>query len=144
MKYFYAIILGLMVLVSACAQEVQQVQPQSTQPSPQPAAPAEDEVEVEAEEEVVEAAPSTSEVRVLDAGAFEPTEMTINVGDSVTWINTDDIEAVLIIFKDGRTYTNSQKFNPGEQFEHEFMEAGSYQFWRNIAFSSDGGMITVE
>jgi len=143
MKYFYAIILGLMVLVSACAQQVQQAQPQQTQPAPQPAAPVE-EAETEAEEEVVEAAPSTSEVRVLDAGAFDPVELTINVGDSVTWINTDDKEAVIIIFKDGRTYMNSQKFDPGEQFENEFMEVGSYQYWRNIAFSSDGGMITVE
>ena len=140
MKYFYAIILGLMVLVSACAQQVQQAQPQTVQPT----ASAEDEVEVEIEEEVVEAAPSSSEIRVLNAGAFEPTEITINVGDSVTWINTDDKQAVIIIFKDGRTYTNSQKFNPGEQFEHEFTEAGSYQFWRDIALASDGGAITVE
>ena len=143
MKYFYAIIFGLMILVTACAQEVQQVQPQSTQPSPQPAVPTE-ETEIEVEEEVAEVAPSSSEVRVLTAGAFEPTELTINVGDSVTWINTDDKEAVIIIFKDGRTYTNSNKFKPGEQFENEFMEAGSYQYWRSVAFSSDGGMITVE
>ena len=89
-------------------------------------------------------ATSSSEVRVLGDGAFDPDALTINVGDSVTWINTDDREAVIIIFKDGRTYMNSQKFDPGEQFENEFMEAGSYQYWRNIAFSSDGGMITVE
>lgn len=143
MKYFYAIIFGLMILVTACAQEVQQVQPQSTQPLPPPAAPTE-ETEIEVEEEVAEAAPSSSEIRVLTAGAFEPTELTISVGDSVTWINTDEKRAVIIIFKDGRTYTNSQTFQPGEKFEHEFVEKGSYQYWRSVAFSSDGGMITVE
>jgi len=87
---------------------------------------------------------SSVEVRILTAGAFDPDELTINVGDSVTWINTDEKETAIIIFKDGRSYMNSNKIKPGEQFENEFMEAGSYRYWINIAFGSDGGMITVE
>ena len=148
MKLFYAIVIALMVLISACAQQPQKVQPQPTQPAPAPetAEPVVEETEAEAEvaEEVVEEAPSTTEVRILGDGAFDPDALTINAGDSVTWINTDEKEAVIIIFKDGSTYTDSQKFKPGEQFEHEFTEAGSYQYWRNIALLGDGATITVE
>jgi len=149
MKYFYAIILGLMVLVSACAQQTQPVAKQSSETGDSNEAgdaveekPSED-VEV-AKQVVEESLPSTTEIQILGAGAFEPDDVSISVGDSVTWINTDNKVAVIIIFKDGRAYTNSQTFQPGEQFEHEFNEEGSYQFWRNVAFSSDGGTITVE
>jgi len=93
--------------------------------------------------DVIGAAKST-DIQILGQGAFDPDTLTINVGDSVTWVNTDEKEAVIIIFKDKSVYTNSNKFDPGEKFEHEFTEAGSYQYWRNIALASDGGTITVE
>ena len=146
MKLFYVIILGLMVLVSACAQQpepaAQPAEPPEVQPESQPEEP--EEVEVAAEETIEEITLSGSEIRVLAQAAFEPNTLTINVGDSVTWINSDSAEAVIIIFKDKSAYMNSVKFDPGEKFEHEFTEAGSYQYWRNLAFSSDGGTITVE
>ena len=241
MKHFYAIVFGLMVLVSACAQQVQQAQPQPTPTKEEamvetkPSISVNDQlvkddvvtatkvmldkpgyvvihkvvdgkpgsvignsnvlkkgefsnVEVpvtdyENEKELIamlhyddgdsvyefpgDDAPTTlddkvvltkfsllraqaakvttsAEVRILGQGAFDPEELTISVGDSVTWINTDEKEAVIIIFKDGKTYTNSNKFDPGEQFEHEFTEKGSYQYWRDIALASDGATITVE
>jgi len=89
-------------------------------------------------------APTDKDIQILDAGNFDPTEMTINSGSTVTWINSDSKEAVIIIFKDGKTFENSNKIKPGEFYELELTEAGSYQYWRNVAFSSDGGMITVE
>lgn len=84
------------------------------------------------------------DVQVLGAGKFDPETLTIKSGDSVTWINADSGEAIIIIFKDRASYITSKKFSPGEQFEHEFTETGKYQYWRNIAFSSDGATITVE
>ena len=146
MKLFYGIILVMMLFVSACA-------PQATEPAAEPSAPPAATPEPEAEEEaetegtgaaVVEPVETTSnEVQVLGAGNFEPNELTISVGSSVTWVNSGDKNIVLIIFKGKTAYMNSQKFDSGEKFEHEFTEAGEYQFWQNIAFSGDGGTLTV-
>src|SRR3989338_8955393 len=128
MKLFYAIILSLLVLVSACAQKAEPAA-QTVQQSQPEAQPVEEQAEetLEVAEEIVEETPTTNEVRVLGQGAFEPNALTINAGDTVTWVNTDEKEVVIIIFKDGKVYQNSQKFKPGEKFEHEFKEAGSYQ-----------------
>jgi len=141
MKLFYAIILGLMVLVSACAP---QAEPEPVQPAPQP------EVQPEPEPEVVEVvapveveAPSSSEVRIIGQTGFEPDSLTISVGDSVTWINDGDKRAALIIFKDGKAYQNSPPVNSGGQFEYEFTETGTYDFWLNIAYGVVGGSIVV-
>jgi len=141
MRLFYAILLVLIVFVSACAQQPEPA-PVPTQ-QPVVVEPAEEVVVVE-EEEVEVAVPSTSEVRILAGSAFDPDSLTINVGDSVTWINSDEKVAILIIFKDDRAFQNSNRILPGEKFEQEFTEAGSYQYWRNIAFTSDGATITVE
>ena len=145
MKLFYAIILGLMVLVSACAQQAETARPAQ----PEAGEAMEDkeeaaEVEAPAEQEEAEVVASTEEIRVLGDGAFEPNALTIKAGDSVTWINTDDEGAIIMIFKDGNFYQNSQKFDSGESFELEFMEAGSYEYWRNVAYSGDASTITVE
>ena len=68
----------------------------------------------------------------------------ISAGSSVTWINDGEKGMVVIIFKDGGSYTNSQTIKPGEKFEHEFTEAGEYEYWQNIAFGGDSSKITVE
>ncbi len=151
MKIFYGLVLVLMLFVSACAQQPaaqpaqQQVQPEE---EVMEEVVEEEAMEEAAEEEVMEEAmeetQGVTDIRILNGGAFDPTELTINAGDSVTWFNDDEKEAVVIIFKGKSAYMNSNRMQPGEQFEHEFKEEGSYQFWRNIAFSSDAATITVE
>ena len=142
MKLLYGIFLVLMVFVSACAQ---QPTGQTVQPLPQETPPVVEEAEPETAEVVEEETPlEKAEVRILGQGEFDPNELAISVGETVTWVNTDSKEAVIIIFKDGKVYQNSQKIKPGEKFEHEFKEQGSYQYWRNVAFSSDGAKITAK
>lgn len=148
MKIFYGLVLVLMLFVSACAQQPaaqpeQQVQPEEEAAEDVVVEEIVEETEAAAEEEVVKAAGAT-DVRILNGGSFDPTDLTISVGDSVTWFNDDEKEAVIIIFKGKSAYMNSNRMHPGEQFEHEFKEEGSYQVWRNIAFSSDAATITVE
>jgi len=148
MKLFYGIILVLIVFVSACSQQPQSVPQQPADGEVQPQAIKEVVVEddgdaMEEKGDAIEVGDSF-EVRVIGQGAFDPDALTINVGDSVTWINTDEKDAVILIFKDGRTYQNSPKFKSGESFELEFTEPGEYQYWRNIAYGSNGGTITVE
>ena len=143
MKLFYAIAIVLMVFVSACVQQTVEG-PQTTSPESGPSTEPEMEVETPAEvpEEVVEV--TTNEVRYVGAGAFEPDELTISAGSLVTWINGDEKKGAVLIFKDGRSYMNSPGLIPEDKFEVEFTEAGEYEFWWNIAYSGDGGKITVE
>jgi len=145
MRLLYVIVLALMVLVSACAQQPPPVQqPIGAEVPPLPEEPEVVDVEGAAEEEVEEKVAGSEDVRIIGVGAFDPAELTINVGDSVTWFNDKEKEVVIIIFKGKVAYMNSNKIKPGEQFEHEFTEAGEYQYWQNIAYGSDGATITVE
>ncbi len=149
MKLFYGIVLVLMIFVSACAQQAAEQAPVT-----EPEAIAEAEVQPEAgaegtgaavavpEEEVVET--TSNEIRSVGAGGFDPDELTISAGSAVTWINDDEKALVIIIFKDGKSFMNSNRIMPGEKFEVEFTEAGEYEYWQNIAFGVVGGKITVE
>src|SRR3989344_9511081 len=99
MKLFYAVIIWLMVLVSACAQQpsptTQAVQP--AQPQVQPVEEQETEAAEEAKAEVAEEISAVNEVRILANGAFDPDALSIKAGDSVTWINTHSKDSVIII-----------------------------------------------
>jgi len=143
MKLFYGIVLVLMVFVSACAQQAApEAAPEAAPSAPAPAAapsPADD-TEVEAPE-VVET--TSEDIRALNGGNFEPNELAISVGSSVTWRNTVDTNMVIIVFKENRAFSTSQKLDMDETFEQEFTEPGEYQFWQNLAFSGDSGTITV-
>jgi len=149
MKLFYGIVLVLMLIVSACAQQP------AAEPETQPAAPPEPspEPEVEAEgtgaavtapeeEETVET--SITEIRYVGAGGFDPDDITISAGSSVTWINDDNRAGALIIFKDGKTYTTGKRLVSGGKVELELTEPGNYEYWWNIAFGAVSGKITVE
>ncbi len=87
---------------------------------------------------------TSDEVRYVGAGGFDPAELTISAGSAVTWINDDDKKGAVVIFKDGRSYVNSNGLMPDEKFEHEFTEAGEYDYWWNVAFTGDSAKITVE
>jgi|TARA_B100001964_G_scaffold237107_1_gene300026 plastocyanin len=140
MKLFYGIILVLMIFVSACAQQPAEPAPVT---EPEPSVEPEGTGDAVAEPEEVAEVTST-EIRSVGAGGFDPSELTISAGSAVTWINDDEKAAYLIIFKDGKAYTNSNRILPGEKFEHEFTEAGEYEYWQNIAYGVVGGKITVE
>ncbi len=147
MKLFYGIVLVLMVFVSACAQQPAEQAPVT---EPEPSVEAEVQPEAEAEGTGAAVAPpeegetTSNEIRYVGAGAFDPDELTISAGSAVTWINDDEKPLVMIIFKDGKSFMNSNRIMPGEKFEVEFTEAGAYEYWQNIAFGVVGGKITVE
>ncbi|MBW2976794.1 hypothetical protein KY347_05095 [Candidatus Woesearchaeota archaeon] len=132
MKWFYAVALVLMLFVSACGQKGEEVTPPldveptaetEVQPETEPIAE-----EVEAET-VPEMEATAEEIRILGKGGFEPSEMTIGAGSAVTWINDDAKDLTIAIFKDGKFFMNSDVIKSGEQFEQEFAEKGSYEYW---------------
>lgn len=142
MKLFYGVILGLLVLASACAQQPQAVQP--TQAEEQPAAEPQQEEASESMEQADDAMENaaSSDVRIVGKEGFDPTEVTINAGDSLTWVNDDKKALTLTIFKKGKWYLNSNVIEPGQSFEQEFKEAGEYDYW-TLAYGVKG-KITVQ
>ncbi len=150
MRLFYAIVLVLMVLVSACAQ--QPAAPQTVQPTaPQPEPEAEPEAEtidtggaaVAVPEEVEETtAPATGdEVRMLGVGQYDPKEVTISAGGSITLFNEGKFKSVVTI-KSKSGITNTPILNPGDKYEQEFAEAGEYDVW-GVAYGP-GVKVTVK
>lgn len=137
MKFIYAFGLILMLFLSACAapQEAEEVT------TPEPANEVEDEPEVEDEveddeeeltvddEEVLSPRTSGDDVRVLGKDGFDPEELSLGVGATVSWYNDDEKDIVLTFFKDGKFYLNSDKIKNGERYEHTFEEAGEYKYW---------------
>ena len=149
MKLFYAIILGLLVLVSACAQQTppaaQAVQP--IPPAEQPTADNTQQQEIEVVEETnaqekEETKTASGDVRIVGKEGFDPMEATINAGDAVTWVNDDKKALTLTIFKKGKWYLNRDVIEPGQSFEQEFREAGEYDYW-TLAYKAKG-KITVQ
>ena len=143
MKLFYGIILVLIIFVSACAQQPAAEPEAQPEPSPEP------EAEPEVEKDGTEAAVAvqevgSSEIRYVGAGGFDPDELTISAGSSVTWINNDNSMGALIIFKDGKSYITGKRMVPDGKIELELSEPGDYEYWWNLAFGAVSGKITVE
>ena len=148
MRWLYGLFLVLMVFVSACAQQTEPVAPPSApEPSPAPAPEPEPEADTDGTGAAVapqEKAETVNEVRYAGSGGFDPKELTISAGSAVTWINSDSKAGGLLIFKDGRSFTNSGRLAPDGKFEYEFTEAGVYDFWWNLAYGAVSGKLTVE
>ncbi len=82
------------------------------------------------------------EIRILGKGGFEPKELTVNTGSTITFFNDDEKKLTLTFFKDGKFHQNSDIIQPEGKFELTFGEEGSYEYW-----SVDYGVkasITVE
>ena len=59
---------------------------------------------------------------------FEPNEVTVNVGDTVTFTN-GDLPPHNVVFLDNPELSHSDlAFSPGESFNVTFTEAGNYEF----------------
>jgi len=145
MKLLYGVFLVLIVLVSACAQKA--AEPVAPPRAPEPVAPApEPEADIGGTGAAVapQVEETVNEVRYVGAGGFEPKDLTISAGSAVTWINDDEKVGAVILFKDGRSFTNSGRLAPDGKFEYEFTEAGVYDFWWNLAFGGVSGKLTVE
>jgi pseudoazurin len=64
---------------------------------------------------------------------FEPNVLFINPGDTVTWINRDDVEHDVITFPDGypegaKAFQSPLLKHAGEQWSHLFAKEGTYEY----------------
>ena len=135
----YLIGLFLVLLVAGCQQQAATTEPPATTIPTEPAVteqtpstPAEEEIPV-TEEPLLGAQeePATgSDVSILGKGGFDPEELTVKKGATVTFMNNDPKgKAIVLTFKAGKKFINSDKMEAGEKYEQEFAEAGTYEYW---------------
>jgi len=82
---------------------------------------------------------SGTEVTIADF-AFDPGDLTVSVGDTVTWTNDDDTEHTVTSDDDA---FDSGDISGGDTFEQTFDEAGEFAYHCSI-HSQMSGTITVE
>lgn len=115
-----------LVLVSGCiGQEATGMDAEEALANEQPAGPIEEEVPFEEPilEEEEPAAPSEEKPVTIKDFAFQPAELTIKVGDTVTWTNEDS--AIHTATGDG---FDSGNLGKGETFSHTFNEIGTFDY----------------
>jgi len=74
---------------------------------------------------------------VINNFAFEPAELTVNTGTTLTWINNDN--AVHTIVSNG--LFESKVLNKEEKFSFTFTKPGSYNYYCGIHTSMKGKII---
>jgi plastocyanin len=80
-----------------------------------------------------------TEVTIADF-AFDPGDLTVSVGDTVTWTNDDDTDHTVTADDDS---FDSDDVAGGDTFEQTFDEAGEFSYHCSI-HSQMTGTITVE
>jgi plastocyanin len=84
----------------------------------------------------------TQEVTITTAPEFEPADITIAVGTTVIWSNTDD-EAHAIQFTNGGLPTDPLTVEPNDTFEFTFQEPGVIHYQCGLHPDEMAGTITV-
>lgn len=83
--------------------------------------------------------PPASTVQVVLAGiAIQPTQATVAVGGTVTWVNNDSVEHILT--DDGGKW-GSGPMAPGKSFSQKFATAGTFPYHCTIHPSMTGTII---
>ena len=129
----YLIGLFLVLLLVGCQQQAATTgQEVVDEPQTTPAETLEEETQpaepepAPAQEEAAEGA----DVSILGKGGFDPEEITVKNGAIVTFMNNDPKKkGIVLTFKVGNKFINSDKINAGERYEQEFAEAGTYEYW---------------
>ena len=98
-KWFLATAVAMGVVIQCLHAE-----PPATQPAPQP----------------------TTRVSI-DNFSFSPAELTVHVGDTVTWTNHDDMPHTVVSIKPDRTL-RSGSLDTDDSFSFTFTKAGTYDY----------------
>jgi len=76
------------------------------------------------------AAPAAKSVEAMGY-KFSPADLTINVGDTVTWTNHDTAPHNIVV-TDGPEKFTSPTLQTGQTFSHTFTQAGTYSYYCSI------------
>jgi plastocyanin len=75
---------------------------------------------------------------------FEPSQLTINSGEKVKWINKDNKQHELLCLDSTRETLFDVIILPGENFSWSFYSKGKYEFWSPEIGEKMKGNIIVE
>jgi plastocyanin len=92
------------------------------------------------EQAAPEASGGTTEVSMKDI-KFDPGEVTVNAGDTVTWINDDSVGHD--VTADGFKSGEPGEMQNGDTFEHTFDEAGTFDYVCSVHPGMEGS-VTVK
>jgi plastocyanin len=74
---------------------------------------------------------------------FDPADVTVKVGDTVTWTNSDDIQHTVTKVGGPGAQFDSGNLDPGDEFEQTFDKKGLIKYVCTIHANQEG-TITVE
>jgi len=136
MRVKYIVALLAILIMVGCATKQPEAPPE-TPPVP-PETPPESVEEAPAVEETVEEPVVGADIKILNK-AFDPEELTLSAGSTVTWINMDEttVHSISIV---GKGVICSRK-KAGETCGYTFEEAGTYEIMDLI--NKFKGTITV-
>lgn len=83
----------------------------------------------------------TAVVEAADGNVFEPATITVNVGDTVTWRNTDDVPHTST--SDDEVW-DSGALATGEEFSFTFEEAGTFPYFCAFHPGMEGTVVVRE
>lgn len=84
------------------------------------------------------------EVEMIET-AFEPTEITVGPGTTVTWINRDSFDHTVTSGVRGEpTDLFDETVPAGESFSYTFEEPGTYEYFCSLHPGMDGTVIVEE
>lgn len=138
-------VLAMLIFAVGCAKKTVAPQPvpepvATPEPAPAPEpAPIVEQPKEEVKQEVKPVAPASGSVTYSDTG-FEPAEIKVAVGATVTWEN--NAKFTLLISEKTKTIV-SKKTVHGEKAETTFTKAGTYEYL-NVIKANHKGKVIVE
>ncbi len=88
----------------------------------------------------------THPATILGKNGFSPAELTIEVGDSITWTNADPQKKTLVLtFQrvNTREFVTSPSLQPGREWDYAFTEPGEYIYW-TVGYGVKGRLVVKE
>lgn len=94
------------------------------------------------EKEITEYVPQTYTVTINDF-SYSPAEITVKVGDSITFVNDGAYPRSATSFVGGREIFNSGVLGPGQSATIRFMEMGTFEYY-SVTHVAMRGTVVVE
>lgn len=139
-----SLVLVFCVLLVSCSEVNQTTEiepPPELEEVPKESDPSIELEEVEVKDSTI--VPKEYIVRV-NSTAFNPKNLVINKGDTVTWVNDHKSNMILIVYLDEEKYMDESVTKPGKSFSHTFDEKGGYNVYLNVVEGSISGRIEVK
>jgi len=134
---------AISLLIISCAPAQETTAPEEPQETMAPTdEPASEEPTEEEEEEVT--APMNVEV-AMQGNTFQPAEITVAVGGTVTWTNEDSVSHTVTAGTRGNpTGAFDESVGAGDSFSYTFEEPGVVEYYCSIHPGMDGTVIVGE